>query len=130
MKSYCCTFADLPTLTVSPCVTRFHCLSHSLTVFSWYLRVSQVLSRFFFQTHNVLRKQTQAAHSSAAEERISNMINKNDTSSRSSPSLSWARLFIMLVKTHIDKPLQWKPLSDLLKIAKKSTAEYNIQHSS
>ena len=58
------------------------------------------------------------------------MINKNKTSSRSFLSLSWARLFIMLVKAHIDNPFQWKPPSDLLKIAKKRTAEYNRQHSS
>ena len=58
------------------------------------------------------------------------MINKNKTSSHSSLSLSWAQLFIMLVKTHIDNLFQWKPPLDLLKIAKKSTAEYNRQHSS
>ena len=46
---------DLSTLTVSPCVTRFHYLSHSLMAF---LTVLQILSGFFSQTHNFLRKQT------------------------------------------------------------------------
>ena len=36
----------------------------------------------------------------------------------------------MLEKTHIDNTFQWKPPSDLLKIAKKVTAEYNRQYSS
>ena len=35
----------------------------------------------------------------------------------------------MVVNTHTDNPFQWKPPSDLLKIMKKSTAEYNRQHS-
>ena len=35
-------------------------------------------------------------------------------------------LFIMLVKTYIDVQFQWKTPSDLLEIAKKFTAEYNI----
>ena len=87
--------------------------------------------QIFSQTQNFLRKQTQAAHSNAAEQRIFNMITKNKTNSRSSLSLSWARFFIMLVKTHIiDKPFQQKPPSDLLKIAKELTAAYNRQHSS
>ena len=71
-------------------------ITHSFTNFE----------QIFFQTHSFLRKQTQAAHSNAAEERISNMINKNKTSSRSSLSLTWARLFIMLVKTNTDSPFQ------------------------
>ena len=39
-------FTDLLTLTVSPCVTRFHCLSHGLTVGSSFLTVLQILSEF------------------------------------------------------------------------------------
>ena len=38
--------ADLSTLTVSPCLTRFHCLSHGLTVGSSFLTVFQILSEF------------------------------------------------------------------------------------
>ena len=70
-------------------------------------------------------KKTQGAHSSVNKERISSMINKNKTSIRSSLSLSWALLHIMLVKTHIDIPFQWKTPSDLLKTAKRFTAKYN-----
>ena len=32
--------------------------------------------------------------------------------------------------TYIDNPFQWKPASDLLKIAKELTAAYNRKHSS
>ena len=39
--------ADLSTLTVSPCVTRFHSLSHGFTVASSFLTVLQILSGFF-----------------------------------------------------------------------------------
>ena len=46
--------------------------------------------RIFSQTLNSLRKETLAAHSKAAEECISSMINKNKTSFRSSLSLRWA----------------------------------------
>ena len=38
--------ADLSSLTVSPCVTRFHCLSHGLTVGSSFLTALQILSGF------------------------------------------------------------------------------------
>ena len=40
-------FADLSTVTASPCVTRFRCLSHGLTVHLSFLTVLQILSRFF-----------------------------------------------------------------------------------
>ena len=86
--------------------------------------------RIFSQTHSSLKKQTKAAHCNAAGERISRMINKNKTRSRSPLSLSWAQLFIVLVKIRTDNPFQWKPPSNLLKKVKKSTAEYNRQHSS
>ena len=91
--------------------------------FTAFLKVSRCFTNFewiFSQKHSFLRKQTKAAHSSGAEERIYSMINKNKTSSRDSLSLSWALLLIVLVKTHIDNPP-----SDLLKKVKKSTAEYN-----
>ena len=111
-------------LTQTSQLSRFHRVSHGFTAF---LKVSRWLlhfSRFykfwadFFQTHSFLKKQTKAVHSNADEERISSLINKNKTSSRSSLFLSWALLFIVLVKTHIDNPFQWKPLSDLLKTVK------------
>ena len=70
---------DFSTLTASPCVTRFHHPSHSLTVGSSFLTVLQILSGFFPKL-SFLKKQTQAAHSNTAEESISSMINKNKTS--------------------------------------------------
>ena len=85
--------------------------------------------RIFSQTHSFLKKQTQTAHSNANKERISSMINKESKYSQFS-TLSWALLFIMLVKAHIGAPFQWKTQSDLLKIGKKFTAKYNISHSS
>ena len=45
-------------LTVSPCVTRFHYLSHGLTVGSSFLTVLQNLSGFS-HNRNFLRKQTE-----------------------------------------------------------------------
>ena len=66
---------DLPTLTASPCVTRFHHPSHSLTVGFFFLAVLQIFSK----NHSFLKKQTQVAHSNTAEESISSMINKNKT---------------------------------------------------
>ena len=115
--------ADLSTLTVSLPFSRFYgsfFISHGFTNFKW----------IFFKTHSFLRKQTQAAHSNAAEERISSIINKNKTDSRSFLSLSWALLFIVLEKTYIDNPFQRKTPADLIKKVKKSIAEYNTQHSS
>ena len=93
-------------------LSQFHHVSHGFTAF---LKVSLWLLHFswfyklwvdFSQTHSFLRKQTKAAHSNAAEERISSMINKNKTRSHSSLSLNGALLFIVLVKTH-DNPFQW-----------------------
>ena len=37
---------ELSTLTVSPCVTRFHCLSHGIMVGSSFLTVLQILGGF------------------------------------------------------------------------------------
>ena len=114
------TMSDISTLTVSSCVLRFWCLSHGLTVGSSFLTGLQILSGFFPELTDFWKKkkqknpnkQTQAAHSSAAEERISRMINKNKTSSRSSLYLRrsrsslylicWKLLFTKLVNTHID----------------------------
>ena len=48
------------------------------------------------------------------------MTNKNKTSSRTFLSLRWAPLLIVLVKTHIDNPFQWKRPSNLLEKVKKT----------
>ena len=75
--------------------------------------------QIFSQTHSFLRKETQAAHANAAGKCISSMINKNKAGSCSSLYLSWALLFIVLVKKHVDKTFNWKPPSDLLRKVKK-----------
>ena len=50
-------------------------LTVGLTVGSSFLTVLTNCERiFFFQTHTFIKKQTQAAHSNATEERISSMI--------------------------------------------------------
>ena len=41
--------ADLSTLTVSPCATRFDCLSHGRALASSFLAVLQILSGFFLK---------------------------------------------------------------------------------
>ena len=84
----------ISTLTLSLPFPRFHgsfLIPHGFKNFE----------PIFFLTYSFLKKQTQAAHSNAAEEHISSMINKNKTSSHSSLSLCWALLLIMLAKTHI-----------------------------
>ena len=68
---------DVPIFTASPCVTRFHHLSHGLTVGSCFLTVLRIFSK----THSFLKKQTKAEYSNTAEESISSVINKNKTSS-------------------------------------------------
>ena len=68
---------DLPTLTASLCVTRFHHPSHGLTVGFCFLTVLQIFSK----SRSFLKKQAQVAHSNTAEESISSMINKNKTRS-------------------------------------------------
>ena len=94
-------------------------MSHGFTVFLTASRQVIHFSRFYkfladvSKTHSFLKTQTQAAHSNVNKERISGMIDKNKTSIRSSLSLSWALLFIMLVKTHIGVPFQWKIQSDM-----------------
>ena len=95
---------------VSPCVTQFYCFSLGLTVGSSFLTILQILSGFFPKL-SFLKEQKQAAYSNVAEKRISSMINQNNPSSRSSLSLSWELLFIILVNTHIDNPFPRKPSS-------------------
>ena len=48
-KCYVRKQADLSAITVSTCVTRFHCLSHGLTVGSSFLTVLQIFSGFSFK---------------------------------------------------------------------------------
>ena len=76
-------------------------ISHDFTNIAW----------IFSQTYSFLKEQKQVAYSNVAEKRISSMINQNNPSSRSSLSLSWELLFIILVNTHIDNPFPRKPSS-------------------
>ncbi len=64
-------------------------------------------------------------HSNASEERVFSLITKNKTPSRDSLKLDGTLSSLMIVKTHIDTPLEWKPT---LEKAKKATAIYNKQH--
>ena len=94
-----CWFANRQFVQTSQ-LSRFHRLSHGLTVGSSFFKGLQILSGFFpkLTVFWKKKKHTQAAHSNAAKELISRMINKNKTSSRSSLSLSWKLLFTKLVK--------------------------------
>ena len=56
-------------------VTWFHCLSHGVTVGTSFLMPFTNFEQIFPQTHSFLK----AAHSNAAYEDISSMINKNKT---------------------------------------------------
>ena len=67
-------------------------------------------------------------HSNAGEERIFSLINKNKTPSRSSLNLDGTLSSLITVKTHIEKPLEWKPSASILESAKKATKRYNEQH--
>ena len=67
-------------------------------------------------------------HSNAGEERIFSLSNKNKTPSRSSLNLDGSLSSLISVKTHIERPLQWKPSASLLENAKKITKFYNDQH--
>ena len=67
-------------------------------------------------------------HSNAGEERIFSLINKNKTPSRSSLNLDGTLSSLITVKTHIERPLEWKPSASVLENAKKATKVYNNQH--
>lgn len=69
-------------------------------------------------------------HSNAGEERIFSLINKNKTPSRSSLKLDGTLSSLIVVKTHIDNPLQWTPSEAMLRKAKGATRAYNDQHKS
>ncbi|CAB4032496.1 PREDICTED: uncharacterized protein LOC106702191 [Paramuricea clavata] len=67
-------------------------------------------------------------HSNAGEERIFSLINKNKTPSRSSLELNGTLFSLIVVKTHIQDPLNWQPSRCLIEKAKKSTKLYNDKH--
>ena len=60
-------------------------------------------------------------NSNAGEERIFSLINKNKTPSRSSLNLDGTLSSLITVKTHIERPLEWKPSANILENAKKAT---------
>ena len=66
-------------------------------------------------------------HSNAGEERIFSLINKNKTPSRISLNLDGSLSSLITFKTHIERPIQWKPAS-VLENARKATKFYNDQH--
>ena len=59
--------SDLSTLTVLLCVTRFHCLSHVLTVCSSFLKLLQILIGFSLKI-TVFEENNQRQH---------NLLSKN-----------------------------------------------------
>jgi hypothetical protein len=67
-------------------------------------------------------------HSNAGEERIFSLINKNKKPSRSSLELNGTLSSLIVVKTHIQDPLNWQPSMSLIEKAKKSTKLYNEKH--
>lgn len=67
-------------------------------------------------------------HSNAGEERIFSLINKNKTSSRSSLQIDGTLSSLVVVKTHIEDPLTWKPPKAMVEKAKKATKLYNNMH--
>ena len=95
LNSHCFTMCHTVSLPFSRSHGRFF-ISHGFTNFE----------QMFSKTHNFLKKQTQAAHSNVNKEHISSMTNKIKTSIHSFLSLTWALLFIMLVKTYIGVPFQ------------------------
>ena len=67
-------------------------------------------------------------HSNAGEERMFSLISKNKTPSRSSLNLDGTLSSLLIVKTHIDDPIAWKPSETLITKAKKATKCYNDHH--
>ena len=68
-------------------------------------------------------------HLNAGEERIFSLISKNKTPSRSSMKLDGTLSSLIVMKTHIENAVQWKPLETLVQLAKKATKTYNDKHS-
>lgn len=67
-------------------------------------------------------------HSNAGEERIFSLISKNKTPSRSSLQADGTLSSLIVVKTHIEDPLVWKPSPAIVEKAKKATKLYNEKH--
>ena len=131
-----CSLTDLSTLKVSPFVIRFlchtvsyGCLSHGLTVASSLLTVLQIL-RGFSQTHSFYENKHRQHIQILLKDTFLVWLTKTKQEIAVLLLLSWALLFIILVKTHMENPFQCKQLSDSLKIAKICTTKYNRQLSS
>ena len=107
LNSHSFTVCHTVSLPFSRCHGRFY-ISHGLTNFEW----------IFFPNLQLSKKTNTGSTFQCCWRTHSSMININKTSSRSSLSLNWALLFIMLVTTDMDNPLHWKLLQDLLKTAK------------
>ena len=69
-------------------------------------------------------------HSNAAEERIFSLINKNKTPTRSSLNADGTLSSLIVVKTHLDNPVEWQPSATLIDKAKRATKSYNKKHKS
>ena len=67
-------------------------------------------------------------HSNAGEERVFSLINKNKTPSRSSLQADGSLSSLMVIKTHIEDPLLWKPSKGIIDKAKRVTKLYNEKH--
>ena len=67
-------------------------------------------------------------HSNAGEERIFSLINKNKTPSHSSLQADETLSLLMVMKTHIEDPLLWKPMKAMVDKAKRSTKLRNEKH--
>lgn len=67
-------------------------------------------------------------HSNAGEERILSLIQKNKTPGCDSLQLDSTLSALMLVKTHIDDIINWKPDDCLFDAAKKTTRVCNAAH--
>ena len=106
-------------------------MCHTVSLLFWWSHASFFIPRDFT---NVVKTVYENKHRQHIQMLLKDtilvyMINKNKAGSCSSPSLRWALLFIILVKTHNDKPFQCKQ-SYSLKIAEIYTAKYNRQFSS
>ena len=72
-------------------------------------------------------------HSNTTQERVFSMVRKNKTEFRSNLDMNIALNSILQIKMTIPESLcpcfHWKPSKDLLRESKKSTWEYNKEHS-
>ena len=107
----------------------YGCLSHGLTVASSLLTVLQIL-RGFCQTRSFYENKHRQHIQMLLKDTFLVWLTKTKQEIAVLLLLSWALLFIILVKTHMENPFQCKQLSDSLKIAKICTTKYNRQLSS